>query len=109
MITRFFKGEDGTLYLLKLSQHPGEKMQLFVTNYLERYAGGDPEKIRGLGFYFKSVLTRVNKSRTAKNRIYAFLLTEGRRSEESGRVVSDLLSEISATSAIGDKAECIAI
>jgi hypothetical protein len=109
LITRFFTGEDGTAYLLKLSQHPSEKMQLFATNYLERFAADNVAKIQSLEFYFRSVLTRVNKSRIAKNRIYHFLLIEGRKSEEAAKAVSAILSDISATAAIGDKAKCIEV
>lgn len=109
LITKFFDSEQGIEYLLKLSQHPGEKMQLFATNYLERFAADDVAKIESLEFYFRSVLTRVNKSRIAKNRIYHFLLTEGRKSEAAAKAVSAILSDISATAAIGDKAKCIEV
>jgi hypothetical protein len=109
LITKFFTTENGVQYLLQLSQHPSEKMQLFATNYLERFAANDIEKIQSLDFYFRSVLTRVNKSRIAKNRIYIFLLQEGRKTEGAAKVVSRILSDISATAAIGDKAKCIDI
>jgi hypothetical protein len=109
LITKFFTEANGVQYLLKLSQHPSEKMQLFATNYLERFAVDDVEKIQSLDFYFRSVLTRVNKSRIAKNRIYNFLLQEGRKTEEAAKAVSDILSDVSATAAIGDKAKCIDI
>jgi hypothetical protein len=109
LITKFFTTENGVQYLLQLSQHPSEKMQLFATNYLERFAANDIEKIQSLDFYFRSVLTRVNKSRVAKNRIYIFLLQEGRKTEDAAKVVSHILSYISATAAIGDKAKCIDI
>lgn len=109
LITKFFSAENGVQYLLKLSQHPGEKMQLFATNYLERFAADDVAKIQSLDFYFRSVLTRVNKSRIAKNRIYHFLLTEGRKSEAAAKAVSGIVSDVSAVAAIGDKAKCIEI
>jgi hypothetical protein len=109
LITKFFDGEHGQQYLLQLSQHPSEKMQLFATNYLERYAADDVARISSLEFYIRSVLTRVNKGRVAKNRIYQFLLTEGRKSGEAAKVVSGILSDVSATGAIGDKAKCIEV
>ncbi|WP_462251720.1 hypothetical protein [Ferruginibacter sp.] len=109
LITKFFTEENGVQYLLKLSQHPSEKMQLFATNYLQRFAIDDVEKIQSLDFYFRSVLTRVNKSRIAKNRIYNFLLQEGRKTEAAAKVVSHILSDVSATASIGDKAKCIDI
>ena len=84
-------------------------MQLFATNYLERFAVDDSEKITSLDFYFRAVLTRVNKSRIAKNRIYNFLLQEGRKSEAAAKAVCSILTDVSATAAIGDKAKCIDI
>ncbi len=107
LITRFFTTENGETYLMKLSQHPSEKMQLFATNYLERFAADDLKKLQSLEFYFRSILTRVHKSRIAKGRIFAFLLTEGRKSEAAAKVVGNILSDVSATAAIGDKARCI--
>jgi predicted DNA-binding WGR domain protein len=109
LITRFFRDEQGEEYLIKLSQHPSEKMQLFATNYLERFAAGDVAKLQSLEFYFRSVLTRVNKARVAKNRIFRFLNEEGRKSDAAARFVAAIVSEISATVSIEDKAKCIEI
>ncbi|MCG2615431.1 WGR domain-containing protein [Terrimonas sp. NA20] len=107
LITKYFTDANGPQYLLKLSQHPGEKMQLFTTNYMERFASGDLERIKELEFYFRSVLSRVNKNRIAKDRIFLFLLNEGLRSEEAANTVAAIISDISAQTAIGDKAKCI--
>lgn len=109
LITRYFSSEHGSEYLLKLSQHPSEKMQLFATNFLERFATDDPQKLLSLEFYFRSVLTRVNKSRVAKKRIFLFLQAEGIKSEQAAVIVAGILTDISATMAIGDKAKCIEI
>ncbi|MGC4035961.1 MAG: WGR domain-containing protein [Chitinophagaceae bacterium] len=109
LITRFFTDKDGEQYLLKLSQHPGEKMQLFATNYLERFAAGNVERIEGLTFYFRSVLSRVNKARTAKNRVFQFLLKEGKQSEIMATIIAKIITDISATVSIEDKAKCIEI
>lgn len=108
LITRFFTDENGPEYLLKLSQHPTSAVQVFTTNYLNRYATDQPERFRTLSFYFRSVLLRVNQSRTAKTRVFAFLRQEGLKSEENARFVARLLADVSATAAIGDKAVCIA-
>ncbi len=109
LITKFFTDEAGEEYLIKLSQHPSIKMQLFATNYLERFAADNPERLEQLGFYFRSVLSRVNQARTAKNRIFKFLLAEGKKTEQSARMVVQLITDISATVAIDDKAKCIEI
>ena len=109
LITKYFTDKDGEQYLLKLSQHPGEKMQLFATNYLERFASGDVKKIEALDLYFRSVLSRVNKARIAKNRVFQFLLNEGKRSEEAAQLISKIITNVSATVSIDDKAKCIEI
>lgn len=109
LIMKFFRKEHGLEYLTKLSQHPSQNMQLFVTSYLEEYASDHPEKLKELEFYFRSVLSRVNKSRTAKNRILSFLEKEGRKNKESAETVSKILDDLSATSALQDKAKCIDI
>ncbi|MFC7347668.1 WGR domain-containing protein [Chryseobacterium zhengzhouense] len=109
LIMKFFKKEHGLEYLTKLSQHPSQNIQLFVTSYLEEYASDQPEKLKELEFYFRSVLSRVNKARTAKNRIFIFLEKEGRKNIESAETVSRILDDLSATTAIQDKAKCIDI
>lgn len=109
LISRFFRDEDGSEYLLKLSQHPTADMQLFATNYLNQYVTDQPDRLRALAFYFRSVLGRVGKGRTAKTRVFALLQQESLKSEENARFVARLLTDISATAAIGDKATCIQI
>lgn len=109
LLTRFFREEDGAVYLMKLSQHPGVAMQLFATNYLENYAADNLPYLRELEHYFRSVLSRVNKARVAKERIFNFLEKEALKSREAATYIGDIITDISATVAIGDKARCIAI
>ncbi len=109
LISRFFEDGQGEEYLLKLSQHPSLGVQLFATNYLERFAVNDAEKLKNLDYYFRSVLTRVNKGRSSKSRIFSFLHQEALKSEASATVVSDILRDVSATVSIEDKATCITI
>ena len=107
LITRFFDEAAGEEYLLKLSEHPTTDLQLFATNYLERYAAGDVEKLRALEHYFKSVLSRVNRGRVAKARIIGFLRSEAQKSEAAATFVAEILTRQSVTIAIGDRAACI--
>ncbi|PRY44106.1 WGR domain-containing protein [Spirosoma oryzae] len=109
LITHFFTDADGPEFLLKLSQHPAAAVQVFTTNYLERYATDQPDRLKALAFYFRSVLLRVQQSRTAKTRVFAFLRQEGLKSEDNARFVARILTDVSATAAIGDKASCIQI
>lgn len=107
MINRFFEEKDGPEYMVKLSQHPSTNLQLFVTNYLARYAAGSVERIRELYPYFLMVLSRVNKARAAKKRIYAFLKEEAIKDRQVAAIVATLIGRVSATIAVGDKAACI--
>lgn len=109
LITKFFKPENGMEYLTKLSEHPGVNIQAFVANYLSLYAAGKKEVIRDLEFYFRSVLTRVNKARTAKNRIFAFLHEEALKDADIAAIIVPVLDDVSAQSTIQDKAACIRI
>jgi len=107
LITIFFKNEDGTEYLLKLSQHPTAELQTFATNYLERFAAGELERIAQLELFFVTVLCQVNRGRVAKNRVLTFLRDEALKSQEVAAIVLRILSRQSVTIAIGDKAACI--
>ncbi|WP_429065568.1 HEAT repeat domain-containing protein [Chitinophaga sp. W2I13] len=109
LLLRFFREQDGQTYLLKLSQHPSESMQLFATNYLQQYAAGNLVFLQQLEHYFRVVLSRVNKARAAKERIFVFLEKEAMKSEEAAAYIGHIIAHISATVAIGDKARCIAI
>jgi len=109
MITRFFQEELGQEYLLRLSEHPTTSIQMFATNFLDRYAADSPDRLRELTPYFISVLSRVNKGRVAKDRALAFLEREAVKSGESAQIVADILTRQSATCAIGDKARTIEI
>lgn len=107
LITRHFNAENGPDYLLKLSQHPSTDLQLFATNYLESFAAGQVERLRALRLYFVSVLSRVNQARLAKRRVHDFLRAEAKKSAEAATVISEILSRVSATVAIGDRARAI--
>lgn len=107
LIARYFTDEQGPTYLMRLSQHPSANVQLFTTNYLQQYAANNADRLRGLAFYFRTVLMRANQGRIAKDRILAFLGQEGMRSADNARFVGQLLTDVSATSAIGDKATCL--
>lgn len=107
LITKRFEDQDGQEYLLKLSEHPSPSLQLFATNFLDRYAIDNPDRLQELEPYFMSVLTRVNKARVAKDRVLSLLSREASKSPEAAHVVSRIMSQLSATAAIGDKARTI--
>lgn len=109
LINIYFKPENALDYLTKLSQHPSINVQAFVTGFLTKYAAGNDEVICDLDFYFRSVLTRVNKARVAKDRIYTFLQEEARKRESAAAIIVPILDDISAQSTIQDKSTCIDI
>jgi len=107
LITARFKQEHGTEYLLKLSEHPAESLQLFASAWLEEHASGDPAKLAALEPFLVSVLSRVNKGRVAKARVFAFLAAEGKKSDAAAKIVARVLTRQSVTVAIGDKSAAI--
>ena len=109
LITKYFEEKNGEEYLLKLSQHPAASMQTFATNYLARFAAGDLPKLQALEHYFRVVLMRVNKARLAKERVLDLLESEALGSEATAHYVASILTDISNTASIGDKARCIDI
>lgn len=109
LVTRLFREQDGPLYLACFSQHPATEIQLFATNYLERFASGSAGRIAGLDLYFRTVLSRIGAGRVAKRRVLAFLEKEALGSEEIARGVIPLLARQSGTVAIQDKAGMIRI
>lgn len=109
LVTRLFREQDGPLYLARFSQHPATEIQLFATNYLERFASGSVERIAGLDLYFRTVLSRIGAGRIAKQRVLAFLEREALASEAIAALVTPLLARQSGTVAIQDKAVMIRI
>ncbi|MBV9924755.1 MAG: hypothetical protein JOZ96_06900 [Acidobacteria bacterium] len=107
LVTKYFSEETGQEYMLKLSEHPSAELQLFVTNYLERYCAGDAGRLREMSHYFTSVLSRVNRARVAKARVVSFLTSEAGKSEEAARVAAEILTRQSVTVAVGMKASAI--
>ena len=107
LISRFFADEYGEEYLLKLSQHPATNVQLFASNFLERFACDQPERLAALTPYFITVLSQVNRGRVAKSRILTFLHTEALKDKAAAKVAANIFNRQSVTSAITDKAACL--
>jgi hypothetical protein len=107
LITRYFDPAYGPEYLLKLSEHPSEALQLFATNYLERFAAGKPEHLMRLVPYFAAILSRVNRGRVAKIRVLAFLEQEALASAEAATIIAPLLERQVVTISIENKAALI--
>jgi predicted DNA-binding WGR domain protein len=108
MITRCFKEDQGTEYLLKLSQHPNTKVQLFSTAYLEKYADNNLEILKSLLPYFIILLSQVNKGKVAKVRVMNFLRKESMKNEDAAMFAAEIFTRVSVSMAINEKAECIA-
>lgn len=107
LLQTYFEEENGAEYLLKLSEHPSRSMQFFATNYMENYAADSPEKFEKLAPYFVRVLSLVNRSRPAKDRVLKFMETEALKNEKIAKIAAGILARQSATLAIGDKAKMI--
>lgn len=108
MITRFFDATQGTEYLLKLSQHPSAKVQLFTTAYLEQHATDNIDVITKLEPYFITLLSQVNKGKVAKRRVMDFLRRESLKNESTATLAARIFTRVSVSVAITERAECIA-
>ena len=82
-------------------------MQLFVSTWLESASAGDIDKLRRLEPYFLTVLSQVNRGRTAKNRVQDFLARQAMLSDDIAAFVARLFARQVVTVAIGDKARYI--
>jgi hypothetical protein len=107
MLARSFREEDGPELLLRLSEHPAPAVQLFATNYLDRFASGNVALVEKLVPYFNRVLNQVNKGSSARSRVLQFLRREGQRNEVAGRHAMDVLHRLSATIAIENRAAAL--
>lgn len=107
MIQTHFEEEQGDVYLLRLSEHPSPDLQLFATNYLERFASDNIEHLDRLEFYFCSILSRVNRGGVAKARVFDFLDQEAQKSEDAAQLIGAILGRQSLTITIRDRARAI--
>jgi hypothetical protein len=107
MLQTHFELADVSDYLLKLSQHPSNGMQLFVSGWLESAAAADSACLLKLEAYFLTVLSQINRGRVVKQRVFAFLRTQALQSEVAAQMVLRLYQRLLPSMAIGDKAQYI--
>jgi predicted DNA-binding WGR domain protein len=107
LVLRGFQHGEGETYLLQLSQHPANNVQLFVSNFLQEYASGKPATILQLQGYFNTVLSQVNRGRLVKDRVIAFLFSESGKDEQVARMVAILFTDQSLSRVIADKSRYI--
>jgi hypothetical protein len=107
LLQRHFDDADGPALLHRLSEHPSRAVQLFATNYLERFAAGRPDRLEPLMPYFASVLSRVNQGRIAKQRVLGFLVASGSHDVASANLVIPLLFRLAATISVEYRASAI--
>lgn len=107
LLTRHFRDEDGPALLMKLSEHPSRAVQLFATNYLDRFATGEPERLMALAPYFVSVLSRPSQGGLAKKRVLAFLSSEGQKGDAAAQTALAILHRVSATISVELRAAAI--
>lgn len=104
MITKWFEKDNGFDYLLKLSQHPDQRMQLFASGFLEQFAKNNLEMMSKLNDFFITLLSQINKGRTAKIRCIHLLSKEAVSDEAHAFLIAQIFNRMSATATIQDKA-----
>lgn len=107
LVLRGFEHGEGEHYLLQLSQHPANNVQLFVSNFLQQYASDKPATLLQLQGYFNTVLSQVNRGRLVKDRVIAFLFSESGKDEQVARMVAALFTDQSLSRVIADKSRYI--
>lgn len=107
LVARYFPSERGEHLLLALAEHPSSDLQLFATNYLERYADGNLAVLERLTPYFISSLSRICDARVAKLRCYEFVTRQAHHGEAFARWAVGLLERVCGTVALGDQARAI--
>jgi predicted DNA-binding WGR domain protein len=104
MISKWFEKDNGFEYLMKLSQHPDSRMQLFASGFLDNYAKSNYEMLEKLGGFFVTLLSQINKGHTAKVRAINLLHTEALENEKNALLIVSIFNRMSASAAITDKA-----
>ena len=102
-----FQSEQAMDYLIKLSEHPAEGMQLFVSSFIERTIAEEPSRLQDLDFFYRCVLNKVNRGRICKQRIMSMLTAQALQDANQAAYVADLFSAISASISVEMRAACI--
>jgi len=110
-LVRQMSATEASLCLMRLSQHPGTQVQLFVTQWLLELPTDDParlaQQLRALTPYFLAVLSQVHRGRVAKSRITAFLRAQT-VAPETAVVVAEIFARQVVTASLTDKPQYIA-
>lgn len=107
LLSKFFNSDDGVLYLTQLSEHPNENIQLYTTNYLDKYAYNNLSILNKLMPYFKTVLMAINKNSASKARVFRFIKKQITEGHEYAELFAPLLNDLVQTIAIMNKADVI--
>jgi hypothetical protein len=78
-----------------------------ASQYLADYAAGNLARLAELMPYFVRVLAQVNRARVAKQRILSFLTSEAINSESAAKLIVEVLTRQSVSSAIIDKTHAL--
>ena len=97
ILGQYFRDEHGAQYLTALSEHPDPVIQLYSTNYLDRFAFNDMAILNKLRPYFIRILHSINSRRVAKMRAFHFLEKQAKQGEEYAKYVIDILNELVGT------------
>lgn len=97
ILGQYFKEEHGSKYLVALSEHPDPIIELYSTNYLNKYAYNNSEILEKLKPYFVRTLSAINTRRVAKLRVFNFLEKQAAESEAYAKYVTNILNELIGT------------
>jgi hypothetical protein len=108
LMLEYWREEHAPRYLLRLSEHPSNNIQLLVSGLLERHARGNLTLLEQLLPCLTRVLSQVNRGGVAKQRVLEFLRHEAVGSAEAAALLAPLLERQSLTRAVSHRAPLIA-
>ncbi|MEL6987520.1 MAG: hypothetical protein AAGK97_06780, partial [Bacteroidota bacterium] len=97
ILGKYFNEEHGIKYLTALSEHPDPIIELYSTNYLNKYAFNNPSALEKLKPYFIRSLSAINTRRVAKQRVFHFLEKQSKESADAAAYVTEILNELVGT------------
>ncbi|MCT4616552.1 MAG: hypothetical protein N4A49_16995 [Marinifilaceae bacterium] len=109
LILKYFDENDTEDYLIKLSQHPSQNMQLFVSDFLNKHAANNVELILKMNYFIDSVLMKVNTGRIIKDRLISLLEKESFKDKRIAELFVRKLENLIVSTNKTDKLKAINI
>ena len=109
LLTTHMNASEGKIILQKLSQHPAQSVEEYVSQKLLSHASDDLQSLQHLIPYFKRVFARVNQGRSTRNQVLAFIEKETLTSNPHAVLLTPLIIWLSNIHVKKDKVWAISL